>query len=1331
MVCLVPARYVKNPAKHSRPCAVSRNNYIYTMFNRALVFGLTLSLSALAHGQLSYRFRNFTIADGISQSSVTCIVQDDVGTLWIGTQDGLNRFDGRQFEVFTSDDTKGIESEYIHCSHKDYRGTLWFGTSNGLTSYDQKRESFTTYGIGANNPLSIESMAESKRGDLWLGTSTQGIAKWEKGTRKVKLIASGLPSKRIHTVGFLDEYNLLVSTEDRGVFRYNINTGASWAIRPKKGAGNSWLVNDIEHFTGSVYLLSTSNGLWLYDHKSGNIVPFLTQIERDLGIIEIADVYLRSTSEFYIATQNKGLLTVRLENGSYTIRQSKQDIFQKNALLFDELNTLFSDENGAIWIGSLRGLSCFDPVNRGFMGIGPSGNPKLGLPSASVWAFVEDPQARYAFIATDFAVSVLDRAKGTFQQYAFRQNENSESSIMSLHYVSNREILVGCTDGLYLLTYSGPGYAFRKIEYKKVENPTSFDRVYRIVPYDKDRYFLATKGGVLLYDHAKKSFTAFVHDAKKPKSTISAGICRLAFKGIDGTVYFGTSTGGLSVLKKDKKGALKIVPFRFNPQLSKVTQDYVSTLYQSSENDLWIGTTGSGLLRLNLNNGAVVSFTKKEGLPNNFVYGILPDASGSLWLSTNKGLAKFNVSTGTSTNFSEVHGLMSDEFNTGAYMVSATGELFFGGIAGYNFFDPVSLNKEQRPLELRFTKFKLDGDWLHPGDKNAPFRTTISETGQIELPYNQRSFTLQFMASDLMDPQLLEYKYLLRGSDDETIFLGNTNEVRFNSLSPGNYVLEVFVRKTDGEWAANSLSMEIEIASPFWWKWWFWALVLVVLSLAVVIFIRGRIDQARREQVRLEMKIAERTKEIRAQNAKIEQQKQLIEQQMNKVEEQKRLLQIEKDKSENLLRNIIPESTAEELKTKGRASARAYKTVSVLFTDFVGFTKIAEHMKPTELVNRLDVYFRKFDEIIVRNNLEKIKTIGDAYMCAGGVPVRNNTNPIDAVLAAIQIQDYMSKLRNEAIANGTEYWDLRLGINTGEVTAGVIGSERLAYDIWGATVNQAQRMEMMGEAGRVTISGATFKFIEPYFECTFRGKVQSKSKGMIDMFTVERIKPELSVNGDGIVPNERFQQIVNLHLYSSINYYKAERHIMKVLERGLSPKLHYHSIAHTKDVVRAVERYALLEGVTDEGLFLLKSAATYHDAGFVENYEKNEPIGARMAEEILPKYGYSEQHIAQIKELIFVTQIPHQPKNHLEEIICDADLDYLGRDDFHEIADKLRRELKEHGKIDSDRKWDEMQVAFLNMHKYFTPTAIASRQEKKQQNLKEVMERLARDEYED
>ena len=386
-------------------------------------------------------------------------------------------------------------------------------------------------------------------------------------------------------------------------------------------------------------------------------------------------------------------------------------------------------------------------------------------------------------------------------------------------------------------------------------------------------------------------------------------------------------------------------------------------------------------------------------------------------------------------------------------------------------------------------------------------------------------------------------------------------------------------------------------------------------------------------------------------------------------------------------------------------------------------------MSATNLVKKLDIFFTKFDKIIVKNNLEKIKTIGDAYMCAGGVPVRNNTNPIDACLAALQIQHYMKSLKEEALAKGEEYWQLRLGINTGEVTAGVIGSERLQYDVWGATVNQAQRMEMLGEPEKVTITGATFKNIEPYFECSFLGKAQSKSRGLIDMYVVHRIKPELSVNGEGIEPNKRFNQIVNLHLYSSINYYRAERHIMKVLTQGLSKNLHYHSISHTKDVVDAVERLALLENVTDEGLFLLKSAATYHDAGFVERYEDNEEIGVRLANEILPKYGYTEKHIEKIKELIYATKIPHEPKNHLEEIICDADLDYLGREDFHKISARLCKELIEHGKIENKKQWDEIQIKFLTQHKYFTKTAKKTRSKKKEENLEDVKRRLKANKY--
>ena len=168
----------------------------------------------------------------------------------------------------------------------------------------------------------------------------------------------------------------------------------------------------------------------------------------------------------------------------------------------------------------------------------------------------------------------------------------------------------------------------------------------------------------------------------------------------------------------------------------------------------------------------------------------------------------------------------------------------------------------------------------------------------------------------------------------------------------------------------------------------------------------------------------------------------------------------------------------------------------------------------------------------------------------------------------------------------------------------------------------------------------------------------------------------------------------------------------------------YHNVSHTKDVLSAVERIALAENITNEGLFLLKSAAICHDVGFLERYEENEEISARFAQQTLPKYGYKEKHIKKIKELIFVTSIPQTPKTTLEKIICDADLDYLGRDDFEEVSSRLRDELKIVGKIKTNKEWDEIQVRFLKAHKYYTQTAKKTRDKKKKENLEKIINRL-------
>jgi class 3 adenylate cyclase len=252
--------------------------------------------------------------------------------------------------------------------------------------------------------------------------------------------------------------------------------------------------------------------------------------------------------------------------------------------------------------------------------------------------------------------------------------------------------------------------------------------------------------------------------------------------------------------------------------------------------------------------------------------------------------------------------------------------------------------------------------------------------------------------------------------------------------------------------------------------------------------------------------LKEQQEEINVQNEELHQSREEIMAHRDELAETNLIIEKEREKSDNLLLNILPTEVAEELKEKGSATARHYKKVSVLFTDFQGFTKRTAGMTPEQVIAELNQCFSKFDAIIDKYNLEKIKTIGDAYMCAGGLPIPNTTNPIDAVRAGLEIQAYMEAYRAECEAKGEAYFRCRLGINTGEVVAGVVGTKKFAYDIWGDTVNTASRAESGGEVGMVNITEATYQEVKDYFECEYRGQIEVKGKGSINMYFVLREK---------------------------------------------------------------------------------------------------------------------------------------------------------------------------------------------------------------------------------
>lgn len=398
---------------------------------------------------------------------------------------------------------------------------------------------------------------------------------------------------------------------------------------------------------------------------------------------------------------------------------------------------------------------------------------------------------------------------------------------------------------------------------------------------------------------------------------------------------------------------------------------------------------------------------------------------------------------------------------------------------------------------------------------------------------------------------------------------------------------------------------------------------------------------------------------------------------------------------------------------EGRSEILKFKMGTILFADIQGFSKLTDMMDTQGMMDELDSLFIRFDAIVEKYRLEKIKTIGDSFMCAGGVPVKNSTNPIDVVMAALEMNYYIGELRKKSDRN--RVWDIKIGIHTGSVTAISSGKKKVTWDFKGDTVNIGSRIASSCDTGRINISANTYELVKEFFLCEYNGRIPVKYVGNLSMYYVNGIIPEISVGRKGILPNSMFDTKFKL-----IQFIDLQEIILDKLERELPAYLYYHNVKHTIDVVTEVELIGWAEGVSEEDVLLLKTAALFHDAGHTISYDNHEFFGCQLAGEFLVRYNFSDDQINRIKELIMATQMPPEPKNLLEKIICDSDLDYLGRSDFIPVSNNLFEELKEQNKIGSMHEWNKLQIKFITGHQYFTETARNLREVNKQRQIQRI-----------
>jgi class 3 adenylate cyclase/ligand-binding sensor domain-containing protein/predicted metal-dependent HD superfamily phosphohydrolase len=1256
-------------------------NLLFYCFTLSQLFLFSHSLA-----QTQYvRFHYLGTEEGLTQAYVTALSQDPSGFIWIGTQDGLNRYDGYHIKTYKNNpnDTFSLPSNSITGLHATNNHYLWIAHERGISQLDLK----TNRCSRATFPGAEKAVQQLSGNADWISFLSS--------SKHLVLVDSKSPRNHYAEYEFRDS---IVQQEWCGNRLKLLDTkGHIFTILPEK---KELKQSDVTEFLPKekpkrISLLGEMIVFMYEKHleirkKNGKI----------LRTIQNASTSANTKFEYSISPDTSIWLGNPFEISKIELKSGKVSLLKSapGSLFSPDVNRIhcmYKDMTGSIWFGTENGLAFADPRNLAFRFVPVNELGSSGNSSIITWCIAR--QLENNFLGTSEGLFVFDNQWQSMQKIILARNSKQNPSVYSLAKKGNC-IYAGTDHGMYMIKEQKKKFVIADFN---LDNKSLYEgnRIYQIQFYDSTIWLATQKGVVKITENNQQHQ---VYETNRPVRQLLITSKQRIFLATDGN--------GLMELNWKENGKPAFLTHKEGlTQSMRKSTEVVLTLYQLGDK-LYAGTFGGGLLVFDTKQNRFTQFyTEADGLANNSVNAILPGGKDSLWLSTNNGLNVFIPSAKKFKNYEKQDGLLCSEFNAGAGSSLPGGELFFGAVGGLVVFHPSHLRKNEIPPLINITGVKLLNKYVGLSHQKKIF-DEFPYTDTLNFNFRERYFTVDLSASHYSNPGKNRFRYRLLDRDEEWIDLEQENKISFNNLEPGDYLLEAEAYNPDGIISQNKARLFIHIQAPFWKTIWAKILSGLILIAMTIGYNRRRVLAVVKQKRILEQLVEERTEKILHQTEEINRQKDELE--------------IEKNKSDKLLLNMLPSDTAEELKTKGRASARSYRQASVMFTDFVGFTAMSQYMRPRDLVFELDECFRTMDEIVEQYGLEKIKTIGDSYMCVGGVPVRNISNPFDSLLAALAIMDYIRKRNYKRVQEGKMPWKLRVGIHTGELVAGVIGSRRLAYDVWGATVNVAKRMEAAAEPGTINISHATYQLVSDFFDCIPRGRIEAKNIGPTTMYFVDGLKEEFRHDNSLFVPNELYNERLNHLLYSRFNYKKMEQHMIKLLSENLPPEYRYHSLKHTLDVRDMAEKIGKSEGLGKEEIFLLKTAALYHDAGFLIRYENNEEAGAELAEKHLPSFGYSAYQIGIIKRLILATKMNVIVQDLMEMIICDADLDYLGRDDFPLISDFLRQELIHVGKIKTNKEWDELQIKFLTSHMYYTSSSKKTRDSKKQSNLNLVKKRF-------
>ena len=821
-----------------------------------ILFTAFVSLTLQLCSQPFY-FRHYQVEDGLSNSTVYTSLQDKKGFLWLGTKDGLNRFDGYTFKIFRNNpaDSSSLGNNFVRTLFEDKNGTLYVGTHKGLYRYNDTTENFS-----AINPSvgEVRDIKMDNSGNIWY-ILEQVLYRYNvKNKSQVQYGSHAYFAAS--SVCTSPDGTVWVSTADGKLEKYDAehNTFTAFDVFSKCGGTTSRWIEKIYFTKEGTILIGTSNdGVKLFDTKTLDYKDLLTY-NPDKTAIFARDFIENNLQEYWIATES-GIFVYNIKTGDFI--NLKKNYSDPYAISDNAVYTLCKDAEGGIWAGTYFGGINYYPFKNSVFKKYLPGNGKGSLSGNAIREICQDQYGNLWIGTEDAGLNKLDKQSDIFTSYK-PTGLRTDISYYNVHglLASGNDVWIGTFEHGVDVMDIRTGKVIRHYDLQVGKRGLINNFIVTIYKTRRGEILIGTIGGLQRYDPLKDRFSLidevprnFIYSILEDhKGNIWATTIG------DGVYYFNPKT--------KEKGNIRAETDNENG----LSSNEVNGVFEDSDDNMWFATEGGGLCKYDVTRKKITKkYGTKNGFPSNYIFKILEDSSKHLWISTSKGLVNLDPLTGKTHVYTKANGVLSDQFNYNSGFKTSDGKLYFGCLKGLISFKPADFNYNSNQSPLLITGFQVSNKELSINEKTSPLTKSIIYSRKIVLNHDQSTFSIDFATLSFTAPEMSEYKYMMEGLDKGWTFLKTNRKVYFTQLHPGKYIFRVKGANSDGIWNTKETTLEIEILPPFWAS----SLAYVIYGLiffAAVYYLVYSYHKKTGEKNRREMELFEHEKQKQIYQAKIE-----------------------------------------------------------------------------------------------------------------------------------------------------------------------------------------------------------------------------------------------------------------------------------------------------------------------------------------------------------------------------------------------------------------------------------------------------------------------------